>query len=106
MANLKTKPQWPIFENRDGIPVAVVPLTEYERLVKSRFRLASIMGSDVPARRPTSRIFQDAELAEFVDHCLVDRLTYAQTRAECISRFGLSRAPSKSAIGRYSRARE
>jgi hypothetical protein len=56
----------------------------------------------VGPRRSTSRFYRDPELARFVDDCLDSRrLTYRETVTACRGKFGASRTPSQSAVGRY-----
>ena len=88
------------------IEVVTIPRAEYDNLLQCRLKLATILLGQQPlARRPTSRIFRDVEIAAFVDGCLARRITYAAIRAECAAKFGPDRAPSETMIGRYARNR-
>ncbi len=94
----------PIFATLDGVPVAVLALDTYRRLVLAALDRTApqSMAPQKPARKPSARpvstIERDAEVATLLRELFRKHMTVAQLRAACIERFGEARAPSLTRI--------
>ncbi|ABD87118.1 hypothetical protein [Rhodopseudomonas palustris] len=85
-----------------GVELVTIPVTEYAELLDCRRRLAELRAVQTRfERRCRSPIEHDSEVASFIADRL-DRMTFADIRAECVARFGAARTPSRTAIHLYS----
>jgi len=82
-----------------------IPLAEYRSLMEDRAELARVRGltgGGVLCVSPRARFRGDAEVVAFLnEHATTATVEWLRDEAQ--RRFGESRAPSRSAIGRYVR---
>ena len=93
-----------VFATLNGVPVAMVPLELYRRLVSAAFAgtapAAAPRQPVRPARNPvrTSTIDRDPEVAAFLRERFEQHQTIDALREACIARFGHARTPSRTRI--------